>query len=677
MIKNNRIDFPAWISLCVLIFLGVFAELNHFLFSEYPIWKIVFFATSVIILCFCAGLLRNLFPRITDWAFASILTAYLYRLWPHMFFDDAGFIMRYLDQLKDGYWFQYNGGEGAVFGISGFIHGLYCSLLVKFGGMSPERALHFSNLTGLAITIYFISGIFRYFIQRPGIAYASTFVIVCFSKTWADVLFTGMETPLHVALVMGAFYFLLFGKIRAFYLFASLSVISKLDAVPIMAVLLLFHAIDNIKKFGIAKTIQVNIKPQLVYFWVPLLIWFGFSTWLFGSPFPQSAKAKVLYHSGANNSLFPFLEGFSNDIYKHPILWLLLVLFVLHVLYINRKGLQAITIYFGFGWMFVGIMAMYYFYNPNERMLWYYALPETLLLAQCILSTVWIASESKDWKKYLLPVLVLFCWVLYLKPDVDGGRNWMFSYLEKVERERYEVGKYIASQATDQDTLLAWHGLIARPFPGFVLDGTGLNSKMAVEFKLNRDSMISVIKPDYGIHHGYPAINESFSKNGYFIKGMFGDVTLENWPAWIWWERNTSRMPNTITQTVTDSMIVSGRIMNKENPIKVEGRSVIFQLPENVNKGVFWCVFEGRGNNDKNVHIKLWGGTELITEWDIKLPPYGKEGYPSLYTYGSGFSFGNDYRSYTDSSQVRVEFLPTGEDTVVKINNPIIEYPHK
>lgn len=670
MIKNNRLDIPAWVSLGIIIFLITYIEVSHSVLSGYPYDSVLFYASAFIFLCLIAGIKRA--TRLSDIAFSIVVALYLYRIWPHMFFDDAGFIMRYLDNLKEGYWFQYNPGEGAVFGISGFIHGLFCSFLVKFTGMSAERALHISNLTGLAFTAYFLAKIFRHLIKRSALAYMSAFLVVCFSKSWGDVLFTGMETPLHVALVMGAFYFLLVERIRLFYLFAALSIISKLDAVPVMAMLLLFHAIHQIKKLGVAVTLRAEIKPQLIYFWAPLIFWYAFATWFFGSPFPQSAKAKMLYHSGANDSFFPFLEGFSNDMYKLPMLWLFVILFVIHLLYINKKGLQSITIYFGFGWMFIGIMTLYYFYNPNERMLWYYALPEMLLVAQCVLSSMWMASESRDWRRYLLPVVMAFFWVLYLKPDVDGGRQWMFAYLEKVERERYEVGKFIAAEAAETDTLLAWHGLIARPFPGFVLDGTGLNSKMAVDFKLNRDSMISVIKPQYGIHHGYPHINESFAKNGYFIKGMFGDVTLENWPAWIWWQKRKNEGIST-TITITDSMVVSGRIMNKENPIKVEGRRVVVMMPTEVDFGVMWCIFEGRGTTDKTIHVKIWGGTTVLDETDISIPAYGKVGYPSLYTIGSAIYFA---KNHSDSTyQMRVEFLPTGEDTVVKISNPIIEYP--
>lgn len=84
-----------------------------------------------------------------DLIFAGIIAGILYAIWPHTFFDDAGFILRYLENTKQGGWFRFNADELPVYGISGFIHGLFCSVLVVLSGISPENALHVSNLTGL------------------------------------------------------------------------------------------------------------------------------------------------------------------------------------------------------------------------------------------------------------------------------------------------------------------------------------------------------------------------------------------------------------------------------------------------------------------------------------------------------------------------------------------------
>lgn len=670
----KKIDTLAWISLGLLLFLTSLSIYYYSLFTDDPGISAILVAVAFMPLLWLAGKVRAYAPKLTDAAFALVVSAYLYKLWPHMFFDDAGFILRYLDQLEHGYWFSYNAGEAPVFGISGFLHGLYSSLLVKGVGMTPERALHVSNLTGLAGVLFFLAGIFRYYVHKPGWAYTAAFIVACFTKTWADVLFTGMETPLHVAFILGALYFWLYGHTRWFYLFAALSVISKLDAVPVMAVLLLIHGMEVGRKEGFKNALAGEWKPLFLWFGLPLAAWVGFAYWFFGSPFPQSAKAKVLYHRAASDEFFPFLNGFVHDMYKHPMLFLFLAFLFIHILLVKRKGVTAITRHFVFGWMFAAIMLLYFFYKPNERMLWYYALPDLLLTAQCILSGIWMASETKDWKKHALPGFVLLAWLLYLVPDVNGARHWMFAYLEKVEQERYEIGKYIAPRVTADDTLLAWHGLIARPFPGYVLDGTGLNSPKALELGINRDRMLQEIRPRYAVHHAYKDIMASFEKYGYRIKGIFGDITLENWPAWIWWEHRSDGKTTPDSQnrylSLTDSMVLTGKIMHEGYPLRVEGRRVVFALSPEMRTGTCWLVFEGRKQTTATVHLNVWSDATLMMEQDIELPPYGQPGYPSLYTFGTGIPFHG-----SDSAQtVRLEFLPTGADTAVKINNPIVEY---
>ncbi len=590
-----------------------------------------------------------------------------------MFFDDAGFILRYLDQLKHGYWFQYNPGEGAVFGISGFIHGLYASILVKLG-MHAERALHFSNLTGLFLCILFLQGIFYRLLGQRFLAYLGAASVILLSKTYCDVLFTGMETPLHIALILGAWYFYLSRQKSWFFLFAALSVISKLDAVPVVGMMMLVYGLSEWKDFGFGGVAANNRKPKVFFFLIPLVLWVVFAFWFFGSPFPQSAKAKVLYHSGAHTHWFPFLEGFLSDIYKKPLLILWMVFFFIHLLLIRKTQGRSVTDYWMFGWMFVGIMVLYYFYNPNERMLWYYALPDLLLVAQCILSSLWLASLSKDVKGYLLPIFSLFFWFMHLMPDVQGARFWMFSYLEKVERERLEVGKYIAREADSQQKLLAWHGLLARPFPGYVLDGTGLNSPLAVEFKLNRDSMIAGIKPDYAIHHAYDKIVESFEQAGYSVKGVFGDVTLENWPAWIWWKRETDPRYRYVTKNLADSSVAAGEIVHASHPLKVEGKRIEFQFPyQPGEQAKLWFAFEGRNMEEgRKIQIKVWRDSIQVGDDFVSIPAFGNSEYPSLYTFGTYVNL-PEFNDSLNFSLFRVEFLPCGADSVVKINNPLLE----
>lgn len=164
---------------------------------------------------------------------------------------------------------------------------------------------------------------------------------------------------------------------------------------------------------------------------------------------------------------------------------------------------------------------------------------------------------------------------------------------------------------------------------------------------------------------------ESFAEKGYTIKGIFGDVTLENWPAWIWWENNKQTSGHQYAyRNLTDSLVTEGKVMHSESPLKVEGRKITLLMPPGVTEGRLWLAFEGRTPTATRVHVNVWSDTTLLAEKDIELPPYGQPGWPSLYTFGTNVPFQG-----SDSAQtVRLEFLPTGADTAVKINNPIVEY---
>jgi hypothetical protein len=236
------------------------------------------------------------------------------------------------------------------------------------------------------------------------------------------------------------------------------------------------------------------------------------------------------------------------------------------------------------------------------------------------------------------------------------------------------VGKYIAKEADENQKLLAWHGLLARPFPGYVLDGTGLNSRVAVSYKLNRDSLIAGIGPDVGIHHAYAAIVESFQKADYRIKGLFGDVTLENWPAWVWWQKNADSRFRYTTELIKDSAVYVGKLTKTEHPLKVEGKRVEISIPHSHGETArMWFLYEGRNAaTDRKLQVKLWRDSTLISEAFLPIPAFGDPQEPSLYTK----SFCIEIPEFNDSlnlSALRVEFLPWGADSSVKITNPMLE----
>ena len=63
-----------------------------------------------------------------DIIYATIITAIVFNYSSRYLFDDAGFVLRYVENFKQGYFYHYNPGDPAVFGLSGFIYGCAVSI---------------------------------------------------------------------------------------------------------------------------------------------------------------------------------------------------------------------------------------------------------------------------------------------------------------------------------------------------------------------------------------------------------------------------------------------------------------------------------------------------------------------------------------------------------------------
>jgi hypothetical protein len=606
-----------------------------------------------------------------DLIFAGIIAGILFAIWPHTFFDDAGFILRYLENTKQGVWFRFNSDELPVYGISGFIHGLFCSVLVFLGGVSPSIALHASNLTGLFITAFLLVRIFRRLLPDSKFHFVYATIILMYSKYLCDVLFQGMETPLHIAIVLMALHELLMQRSKSFFLFAAISIISKLDAVPVIAVLFVVYFTDLILKEKFIDIFRKRFKPFLLYFLFPLAVWILFSYYFFGSPLPQSAKAKLMYHSGSIQSTFPFLEIFINDPFRMPLLILLGLFLILHLFLAKIKGIKFITFNFIFGWMFIALMVLFHFYNPNERMLWYYALPDLLLISQCVLSFGILASAKLPFFDFARNTFFALCLITFFKYDTDGAKNWMFGYLGRVERERNEVGKYVAQLGNKSDTLLAWHGLTSHPFPGFVIDGTGLNSKLALSYRLDSDSLISELNPRFIVQVANDFLVERFSKHSYNIVGMFGDITLDNTEPWLVWSKVNESKSQKLATVVPKANLIQGNQVENVPFFKAFGNRIEFScssgkaLPKTL-----WFVLESNEQN-QNIACEIWSGDTLLKSERVSLLAKGQNQGPSIFTQSFSINLAN---CSFESDSFQVKIATSIPEEPLKLICPIVEY---
>jgi hypothetical protein len=432
--------------------------------------------------------------------------------------DDAGFIIRYLRQTDEGCWYCFNASEGPVFGLSSFSHGLVTLTLYQLGIADAATCLLISNAVGYLLAAWLLLRLLNHLLPWKGIVIPIGFAVLWGAKSWMIIGATGMETPLHVALVMAALFSFAQGKGKSFWFWMSLAVISKLDAAPVALVWGGLWLLQNARQM--LKLRNNPLLQALLFAGVPLLLWVAFATWYFGSPLPNSAASKIALHKNDSQHWFPFLERYLTGRFLKVLLAAFVVLWPTHlVMMLRTKPINWSALLPGAA--FAALMGMYYFYNPRERMEWYYAMPDLMLMLQLALSATFVSSRifRTRWSTIgfggalLMPALGMV--------DTAGGMKYFTNHLRHLEAERHDIGEYIAEHTTSGDTLLAFHGLPSAFTEAFVADITALNSRSTAKYETSLDKALPDLMPQAAIVEAYSFWTNPFEWKHYRIDTSF------------------------------------------------------------------------------------------------------------------------------------------------------------
>lgn len=406
--------------------------------------------------------------------------------------DDSAIVMRYLSNFQKGHFFTYNVGDGPVFGVSGFWLGVSAGLL-SWLGLAPQAALVTVALLATTLFFFAVLRILRHASGRTDVALVLGACVFASAAYAQKALFLGLETPLHLWLVAEMLLAFLKGRSRLFYLLGAACIVSKLDASFLVAFLMLMKAVEAWK----AGTFQAELRQALVFFGVPMVIWVIAATLIFGNPVPQSFLSKFLFRQKApRTSWFPFLEPMIDSHRGFVSMMLICSAMVLSVL-AGVKGWLRDKASVTFAMLFAGTMALYYVYNPGEKMPWYYPLPEFLALmcVACLpISAMKSMPGSSAMARYafvVLSVILLVGVVTQRLPltrnAVPEARAWQMVF----EKERMESG-LLANKVAPKERPVLWtgHGYPAYLFNGYVVDYAGLNFRKiwaAVDLARNPD----------------------------------------------------------------------------------------------------------------------------------------------------------------------------------------------
>lgn len=570
--KTSLFSF-AFLSLSAVAFLTMQADETELV----PLLIFIVVAACALVLSALGYGRKKQIDLTLDWILAFAAAALIFSVYPNEFFDDAGFVMRYLDNFSAGHFYAYNPTDGPVLGISSPFQGIISGALSFLSPLTPEQILRYTAFGGLVALAFFVIQILRTTSGENTSFVLLSIVVLLGSKMFLNVMKCGLESSMHIAIVLSVFWSYYTKRTRLMFFLFALAIFSKLDSLPSVAVVALFWLSANLKTLLPFRFNNTVVKQIVLFTVVPLAVWIVVAWSFFGSPLPQSAYAKIHFHAHPNDSWFPFFTryvtdgGFSILAFFTAICFCLTAGFILF-----RRQHQELKL-LAPGTAFIATMVLYYFYNPGEKMMWYYALPDILLLIQLVIS---LAFLSKLVDQYWLrtSVVLLSCISVYslCYPAVASGKVWLEEYLGIVEYERDQLGIYLGRQISADDTLMTWHGLTGRYTKGYVLDMSGLNSKLVTNYQRNSDTIARRFKPNWVVNTAAYDYIEMFNKPPFTFDTAFYDITAYNYPNWIVYKRVSDSELHEYPVVLRKPNVWGGDFSEQDGVIRISGLTKLF-----------------------------------------------------------------------------------------------------
>jgi hypothetical protein len=502
-------------------------------------------------------------------------------LWPCQYiFDDAGIVVKYMDSFSEGAFYCYNPSDGPVYGISGFIHGIISGFFAYFHICSPENSVIISNYLGVLITSFSILLILNRVSKSGTLILLGWAITISASSYFIITAFQGLETPLHLALVLLLYWSYLSNQTRTFYLLIALTIISKLDSIPIVIILLVARTYSVFKTHS-KSLILAELRYALIWSGIPLFTWLGFTFLVFGSPLPQTAYAKLFFHPHPKSYFSFIVPNWQRDERR-----LLFYLFCCLFFFIswsaftrnkkNKSILQLLTLLLGS----LGVALLYSIYNPNERMSWYYVLPETLFVLGAISSFIIIIESIHSHLYRILGVGLLILSLILTVRWTYWRAQESIEYINTVEPERIEIGKFIHANASPSDRLFSGHGHIARYSQLYTYDYSGLNSPIITSLIKDGKWPLSELHPQWVVQHGLLDTNIQ-SSLGYELIASYYNVSLKGYPAWrIYRIKQIPREPILVAQSfpVADILLDDHTLFDTSHTAKYSASQILLHI---------------------------------------------------------------------------------------------------
>jgi hypothetical protein len=421
---------------------------------------------------------------------------------PHNAFDDAYITYRYADNFRQGLGLLYNQGEWVL----GTTTPLYVLLLGVMGLIFSDLELlsHWVGVICWLMAAVLTIPLFRQE-NRPYAALIAPLFIATLPTFYSSL---GMETPLLVALMLALAVSWLRGMNKTAVLLAALLILTRHDS----ALWLLVIGLEVARRRRQNGQTWVEALPwrEGVVTFLLTLPWFIFALFRYGSPFPNSAAAKI-----GQNNLMPvegqpsfapaLLEAWFESM--PPLSLVILLSLLLISVYLIARHLRR------FWWLLVwpALYTLIYTLINIANFPWYFVPPLAVLSLALALAlgtflgdTSW--AERPSTSILLSPTVrygaVLLCLVitLFTQASLTLSRQAWAGY-----RPSYLLAAQWLRDNTDSDATVATIeiGVIGYHSHRPILDTQGLISQDLTSHQLGWDDTLvyalNAHEPDYAL----------------------------------------------------------------------------------------------------------------------------------------------------------------------------------
>lgn len=449
--------------------------------------------------------------------------------------DDAYITFRYAQNLLSGHGLVYNPGE-AVLGTTTPIYALLMAGLgLITGGSQASFPILSMIVNALAdgVTCWLLIRLGERFGQRrAGIAAAAVWAIAPWSVTFA---IGGMETSVFVMFLTATFYFHSDGRPVAAAAAASLSILTRPDALIAVLPIIVERIRKSVRRQGHLSPIQRIGSREVLIFSIPLIGWFVIGTMYYGNPIPNSLLAKVAaYHLPQEAGFIRLLQHYATPFLGHLTfgtwwigagLLLFPILFALGAVMILRRRVDAWPLFI-YPWSYLIAFAIA---NPLIFR-WYLTPPLPIFFLGIFLG---IERISRDVKRPLLSIIASVVFILLtlrgwtLRPNHGPTRPAPEMAYIQLELVYKDVAEELDDHILPSQTLAAGDiGALGYFTGAHILDTIGLISPQVLTYYPIPESyyainyaippaLITELKPDYLV------ILEVYGRNALLLDEKF------------------------------------------------------------------------------------------------------------------------------------------------------------